>query len=87
MRLGWRPGNEAGVEAWERGWGGDLGMRLSGGLGIRLGWRPGNEVGVEAWECGWGGGLGTRLILAVKSSFGTAIYMHVGMQYSKHITL
>ena len=38
--LGWRPGNEAGVEAWERGWG--------GGLGMRLGWRPGNEAGVEA---------------------------------------
>ena len=25
MRLRWRPGNEAGVEAWERGWGGGLG--------------------------------------------------------------
>ena len=34
MRLGWRPGNEAGVE----------------GLGMRLGWRSGNEAGVEAWE-------------------------------------
>ena len=46
MRLGWRPGNEAGVEAWERrGWG--------GGLGTRLGWRPGNEAGVEAWERGY----------------------------------
>ena len=36
MRLGWRPGNEIGVEAWERGW--------CGGLGMRLGWRPGNEA-------------------------------------------
>ena len=45
MRLGWRPGNEAGVEVWERGWG--------GGLGTRLGWRPGNEARVEAWERGW----------------------------------
>ena len=43
-RLGWRPGNEAGVETWERGWGGDL--------GTRLGWRPGNEAGVETWERG-----------------------------------
>ena len=53
MRLGRRPGNEAGAEAWERGWG--------GGLGTRLGGRPGNEAGVEAWERGWGGGLGMRL--------------------------
>ena len=41
-KLGWRPGNEAEVEAWERSWG--------GGLGMRLRWRPGNEAGVEAWE-------------------------------------
>ena len=33
MRLGWKPGNEAG----------------SGGLGMRLGWRSGNEAGVEVW--------------------------------------
>ena len=36
MRLEWRPGNEARVEVWERGW--------SGGLGMRLEWRPGNEA-------------------------------------------
>ena len=57
-RLGESPGNEAGGEPRERGWGRAPGIRLEERSGIKLGERPGNEAGRrprneaggKAWE-------------------------------------